>query len=38
VLLTHIQMGYDPEAALAAVRSLFSGPVAFVAPGLTTEV
>jgi ribonuclease BN (tRNA processing enzyme) len=38
VLLTHIQMGYDPEAALAAVRSRFSGPVEFVGPGLTTEI
>ncbi|HEV8490289.1 MAG TPA: MBL fold metallo-hydrolase [Candidatus Limnocylindrales bacterium] len=38
VLLTHIQMGYDQEAALAAVRARFNGPVDFVAPGLTSEV
>jgi ribonuclease BN (tRNA processing enzyme) len=38
VLLTHIQMGYDPDAALAAVRSRFDGPVEFVAPGLVSEI
>lgn len=38
VLLTHIQMGYDPEAAMRAVRSRFSGPVDMVAPGLVFEI
>jgi ribonuclease BN (tRNA processing enzyme) len=38
VLLTHIQMGYDPEAAIAAVRSRFAGPVDLVTPGLVSEV
>jgi ribonuclease BN (tRNA processing enzyme) len=38
VLLTHLQMGYDPEAAIAAVRERFGGPVDLVAPGLITEI
>lgn len=38
VLLTHIQMGYDPEAAIAAVRARFAGAVDLVAPGLMFEV
>jgi ribonuclease BN (tRNA processing enzyme) len=33
VLLTHLQMGYDPEATLAAVRARTDAPVRFVAPG-----
>lgn len=33
ILLTHIQMGYDQTATINAVRSLFDGPVVFVAPG-----
>ncbi len=38
VLLTHLQMGYDPEAAIAAVRGRFAGPVELVAPGQVTEI
>jgi ribonuclease BN (tRNA processing enzyme) len=33
VLLTHLQMGYDPQAALDSVRKRFPGPVSLVAPG-----
>jgi ribonuclease BN (tRNA processing enzyme) len=33
VLLTHLQMGYDPGEALASVRARYGGPVEFVAPG-----
>jgi ribonuclease BN (tRNA processing enzyme) len=38
VLLTHLQMGFDAEAAIASVRARFAGPVDLVAPGFTTEV
>lgn len=38
VLLTHLQMGFDPEAAIASVRERFAGPVDLVAPGFTAEV
>ena len=38
VLLTHIQMGFSPEAAVASVRDRFPGPVDLVMPGFTTEV
>ncbi|MDQ2965255.1 MAG: MBL fold metallo-hydrolase [Chloroflexota bacterium] len=38
VLLTHIQMGFDPEAAIASVRERFAGPVDLVVPGLLSEV
>jgi ribonuclease BN (tRNA processing enzyme) len=38
VLLTHLQMGFDPEGAIASVRERFAGPVDLVAPGLVTEV
>ena len=38
VLLTHLQMGFDPEAAIASVRKRFAGPVELVAPGLISEV
>jgi ribonuclease BN (tRNA processing enzyme) len=38
VLLTHIQMGFDPDAAIAAVRARFEGPVDLVTPGLQSEV
>lgn len=38
VLLTHLQMGFDPDAAIGAVRSRFSGPVELVAPGLVFEI
>jgi len=33
VLLTHLQMGYDPDAAVAAVETGFEGPVALVSGG-----
>jgi ribonuclease BN (tRNA processing enzyme) len=33
VLLTHIQMGFDVDATIAAVRARYAGPVAMVAPG-----
>jgi ribonuclease BN (tRNA processing enzyme) len=32
VLLTHLQMGYDPDETVAAVRAGYGGPVAFVWP------
>jgi ribonuclease BN (tRNA processing enzyme) len=34
ILLTHIQMGHEPAAAAAAVRSGFDGPVLVAEPGL----
>ena len=33
VLLTHLQMGFDPDATLASVRAEYGGPVEFVWPG-----
>ncbi len=33
VLLTHLQMGYDPDATLAAVASRYDGSIEFVEPG-----
>ena len=33
VLLTHLQMGFDPEATVAAVRARFDGDVTMVWPG-----
>lgn len=38
VLLTHIQMGFDRDEALDAVRSVYDGPVTFVDPGYQTEI
>ena len=38
VLLTHLQMGFDPAAAVAAVRDSFDGPVDLVTPGLVTQI
>jgi ribonuclease BN (tRNA processing enzyme) len=38
VLLTHLQMGRDPGATVAAVRAAFDGPVALVADGETWQV
>lgn len=38
VLLTHIQMGFDPEVAIVSVRGRFPGPVDLVMPGFTSEV
>jgi ribonuclease BN (tRNA processing enzyme) len=34
VLLTHLQMGHDPAATVAAVRARFAGPVELMRPGL----
>ena len=33
VLLTHIQMGFDRDATMAAVAAHFDGPIEFVEPG-----
>jgi ribonuclease BN (tRNA processing enzyme) len=33
VLLTHIQMGFDLEATVAATRAAYDGPVSIVTPG-----
>ncbi len=33
ILLTHLQMGYDPDRTIDAVRAGFDGPLQFVAPG-----
>lgn len=33
VLLTHLQMGFDPAATIASVRRLYDGPVDLVEPG-----
>jgi ribonuclease BN (tRNA processing enzyme) len=33
ILLTHLQMGYDPDATIAAVRGRWDGDVRFVWPG-----
>ncbi len=33
VLLTHLQMGFDPDATVASVRDRFEGDVRFVWPG-----
>jgi ribonuclease BN (tRNA processing enzyme) len=33
VLLTHLQMGFDPAATVASVRRVYDGPVDLVEPG-----
>jgi ribonuclease BN (tRNA processing enzyme) len=33
VLLTHLQMGFDPAETLASVGERFDGPIEFVEPG-----
>lgn len=38
ILLTHLQMGYDPDETLASVRAAFDGDVSFVAPGDRTAI
>ena len=38
VLLTHLQIGFDPEETIAAVREAYSGPVRFVWPGDRLEL
>ena len=38
VLLTHLQMRHEPDAAVAACREAFPGPVTMVWPGARAEV
>ena len=38
VLLTHLQMGYDRAATIAAVQARYDGPVDLVDPGFTTTI
>jgi ribonuclease BN (tRNA processing enzyme) len=33
VLLTHLQMGFDPAATVASVAAAYAGPIDFVEPG-----
>lgn len=33
ILLTHLQMGYDPDRTLGSIRAVWDGPVSFVVPG-----
>lgn len=37
-LLTHIQMGFDPDATVDAARSRYTGPVEMVWPGTSVTV
>ncbi len=37
-LLTHLQMGFDPEATVASVRAAYAGPVEFVWPGVSVDL
>ena len=38
VLLTHLQMGFDPDETLASVRAEYGGPVDFVWPGTELDL
>jgi ribonuclease BN (tRNA processing enzyme) len=38
ILLTHLQMGFDPEATVASVVARFDGPVELVEPGARYRV
>jgi len=38
VLLTHLQMGFDPDETVASVSAAFDGPVSFVWPGSQLEL
>jgi len=38
VLLTHLQMGFDPGATVDSVRRAFGGPVTLVEPGFETTL
>ena len=38
VLLTHLLMDREPDATIASVRSLYTGPVELVEPGFDTEI
>ena len=37
-LLTHLQMGNDPHATIAACRAAYDGPVTMVWPGTEVEL
>ncbi|MGP1674602.1 MAG: hypothetical protein ACTS8Z_05255, partial [Candidatus Limnocylindrales bacterium] len=34
ILLTHLQMGFDPTETIASVRELYDGPIDLVEPGM----
>jgi ribonuclease BN (tRNA processing enzyme) len=38
VLLTHLLMGFDPDATIAAVRARYDGPVTLVEPGFVMDI
>ncbi len=38
VLLTHLQMGFDPDETLASVQAAYDGPVEFVWPGTRLDL
>jgi ribonuclease BN (tRNA processing enzyme) len=38
VLLTHLQMGHDPDETIASVQRAYAGPVEFVWPGSVIEL
>lgn len=38
VLLTHLQMGFDPAGTIASVTASFAGPVELVTPGFRTTI
>lgn len=38
ILLTHLQMGFDPAATIESVTSRYDGPVELVEPGTTLEL
>ena len=38
ILLTHLQMGYDADATLAAVAARFDGPIEFMEPGVSLVI
>jgi hypothetical protein len=37
VLLTHLQMGHDPDETVRSVQARYDGPVQFVWPGSVVE-
>ena len=38
VLLTHLQMGFDPDATVASVEARYDGPVEFMEPGASFTI
>jgi ribonuclease BN (tRNA processing enzyme) len=38
LLLTHLQMGFDPDETVASVRAWYDGDIRFVWPGDRLEV